>query len=133
MTYSIYRNLHNGKLSIKEKASGLVVGYCDTIELQNARFKVNTKGVARIRAKQRKEVVATVQGGIRSLTGFISRLGRGYHEVLPYLVKVPTQAVAFNPYKFTSFVNADTLEPVYTADLCRIDGTGKMLISNQEF
>ena len=45
--YKVYRNLNNGKLSIKN-TEGLVVGHCDAIMLTTVEFKVNRKGVARV-------------------------------------------------------------------------------------
>ena len=61
--YKVYRNLSNGKLSIKN-TEGLVVGHCDAITLTSVEFKVNRKGVERIRNNRRKEVVATANGSI---------------------------------------------------------------------
>lgn len=128
MTYSIYRNLHNGKLSIKSKASGLVVGYCDYIEMQNVSFKVNKKGVQRIRDKQRKEVVAVVQGGIRYIEGFIPRDSRRVQEVIPNLVNAPRVAVTFNPYKSLSFFERVTGAAVHSAAVCSIEARGAIYI-----
>ena len=72
--YKVYRNLNNGKLSIKNSC-GLVVGHCDAITLTSVEFKVNRKGVERIRNNRRKEVVATANGNIVSAEGFVSLTG----------------------------------------------------------
>ena len=42
--YSVYRNLNNGKLSVKNN-KGLVVGHCDTITLFGVKFNVNKQGL----------------------------------------------------------------------------------------
>ena len=79
--YKVYRNLNNGKLSIKN-TEGLVVGHCDAIMLTTVEFKVNRKGVARVQKNKRKEVIATANGNIATLKGFVSFKGRDV-ETLP--------------------------------------------------
>jgi hypothetical protein len=102
--YKIYRNLHNGKLSIKNQSSGLVVGHCDEIKLSDVTFQVSEAGIARIRKEKRKAVVATVNGHIVQMKGFVSRLGRKVQIDKNARTFIPTRQVHFNPYKYTSFV-----------------------------
>ena len=103
----VYRNLHNGKLSVKDKNTGLVLGHCDSIALRDAFFNVNQNGIKRIRQRKRKEVVATVEGEVIGMTGFTSYKGRE----LTYTVEdeyLPTRRrVFFNPYKYDWFVTLD--------------------------
>lgn len=124
--YKIYRNLHNGKLSIKNNTTGLVVGYCDSIKMSDVRFKVSEAGIARIRRDKRKSVVATVNGHITSLTGFVSRLGRKVEVDRLARQYVPTNRIYFNPYKYTSFVTGDGSQ-IDRSDFTVIESNGTML------
>jgi hypothetical protein len=124
--YKIYRNLHNGKLSIKNSTTGLVVGYCDSIKMSDVRFKVSEAGIARIRRDKRKSVVATVNGHITSITGFVSRLGRKVEVDRLARQYVPTNRIYFNPYKYTSFVTGDGSE-INHSDFTVIESNGTML------
>ena len=126
MKYSVYRNLHNGKLSIKSGKTGLVVGHADAVEVFLANFRVSKAGVMKIRERRQKAVVATVHGGISNMVGFTSYKGRNVSECYPHLTGGEITPVAFNPYKYTSFVHAETEESVSKAERVSINNTGKM-------
>lgn len=104
MRYEIYRNLHNGKLSIRCLKTRKVVGHCDELWMTDVAFHVNQNGVARIRERQQKEVVATVRGKITKLSGFISRLGRTVKTQPDTDCFKMDRPVYFNPYKVETFV-----------------------------
>ncbi len=126
--YKVYRNLHNGKLSIKEVRSGLVVGHCDAIKLANVTFKVSEAGVSRIRRDKRKSVVATVNGVIASITGFTGFRGRDAKVYDTGFLRsyIPTKRVYFNPYKHTSFVSG-VGHRIDRSDFTVIESNGVML------
>lgn len=129
MKYAVYRNLHNGKLSVKDLSTGLVVGHADRVEMSHVDFKVNAMGLARIRRFKRKEVVATVQGRINEMKGFESFKSRP--EPLtqsPILTSVPRR-IGFNPYFTESFVDTETQERVDACERLAIDNTGVMMAS----
>jgi hypothetical protein len=126
LMYKVYRNLHNGKLSIKDQSSGLVVGHCDEIKLSDVTFQVSEAGVARIRRDKRKAVVATVNGHIVQIKGFVSRLGRKVQIDKNAKTFIPTRQVRFNPYKYTSFVVGND-KPIKHSDFTVIEASGIML------
>ena len=107
MNYGIYRNLHNGLLSIKEMDSGLVVGHCDSVALKAVEWKANLNGIKRIRATQEKYVVALVVGEVVHAFGFTPYKGRKLAQetgqgTLPLYDTF--EGVKFNPYRFDGFV-----------------------------
>ena len=124
--YQIYRNLHNGKLSIKNSSTGLVVGHCDSVKLSDVSFKVSEAGIARIRREKRKSVVATVNGHITSVRGFVSRLGRKLEVDIISKQYIPTSRIYFNPYKYTSFVDGTGSE-INHAVFTTIEANGTIL------
>lgn len=103
----VYRNLHNGKLSIKDKKTGLVLGHCDGIALRDAFFNVNQNGIKRIRERKRKEVVATVEGEVIGMTGFTSYKGRELTYQIADKLLPTRRKVYFNPYKYNWFMSFD--------------------------
>ena len=142
--YKVYRNLHNGKLSIKNSC-GLVAGHCDSVILTSVKFKVNRKGIARIQKNKRKEVIATANGNILSVKGFISFRGRYIEELPPYDYFVKSQIlkyepskkkaekIYFNPYKHDTFYKVESngdftyKSDVHSAFAVAIDCDGLML------
>lgn len=58
----IYYNLHQGGYSIKDKATGLVVGYAQNVLLKRCTFRVQQAGRQKTIAEQRKRVHAYIEG-----------------------------------------------------------------------
>ena len=144
--YKVYRNLNNGKLSIKN-TEGLVVGHCDAITLTSVEFKVNRKGVESIRKNKRKEVVATANGNIVSAEGFVSFKGRYIEELSAYDYFLKSQLLKyafkeeyynkpeklyFNPYEHDTFYTVESngdftyKSDVHKAFAITIDNDGLM-------
>lgn len=86
----VYRNLHKKTYSIVDIATGLVVGYADTVRLQHANFKVNEAGRQRVLREKHKNVHAYVTGTFVSTQEHAER-----HEA------------TYNPYKYETFVRRD--------------------------
>lgn len=80
----IYKNLHNGLFSIKQKE--LVVAHVRTFEITNVDFKVNESGRQRVILEKKKNVHAFVCGRLLKVNA--------EYEIKPYLVKV-----TYNPYQ----------------------------------
>ncbi len=133
MSYKVYRNLHNGKLSIKNSASGLVVGHCDAVIMFHCDFRVSKKGVDRIRRIRQKSVVATVNGDIYHMTGFTPYKGRdvplytGYNYNRDWHTVDSWDKVTFEPYQYDTFVYRDTEKPIYSAKITAIDSIGNII------
>ena len=111
----VYRNLHNGKLSVRQ--NNLVVGHCDSITLDLATFKVSKAGQERVRRERKKYVHATVRG---MLVDFETR-------------RKTSKQVAYNPYKHDEFVfvTTQTKASVGHNELITIDATKGMWISSK--
>lgn len=62
----VYYNLHQGGYSIKDKATGLVVAYADTVLITNCRFRVQQAGRQKTIKEKRKRVHAYVEGDFHS-------------------------------------------------------------------
>jgi hypothetical protein len=131
MSYKVYRNLHNGKLSIKNSASGLVVGHCDNVIMFHCDFRVSKKGVERIRRIRQKSVVATVNGDIYKMQGFTPYKGRDVrlYGSDDYSVSAgdPWDKVTFEPYQYDTFVYRDTEKPIYSAKITMLDSIGNII------
>lgn len=84
----VYYNLHKQTFSIEQ--NGLVVGYADTVRIENATYAVSEAGRQRVLKEKRKNVHATVRG---NLLGFEA----GPEETPAY----------YNPYKVKTFVKPD--------------------------
>lgn len=108
----VYRNLHNGLLSIRDYKTKHVLGHCETIELQGVQFKVNQKGRERVLKEKRKNVhayaIGRYMGNPETFNG--------------------TQQLTYNPYKYKSFVNASTGQAVAAADYAFLAKEGTILV-----
>ena len=98
----VYYNLHRGGFSIRDKKTGLVVAYANTVMLSNAIFKVSEKGRQHVIEEKRKRVHAFVEGKF----GWADR-----HEDL-----TGWDTVYYNPYTTRLFTIPKTGEYVLSAD-----------------
>jgi len=116
MKVEIYYNLNKHVLSVRQK--GIVIKHTPAAEVFNAKFVVQPGGRKRVLREQRKNVHAFVRGtaGRLSKTILSEMLGRKY--------KVPGNwvRVTYNPYKYNSFVEADTGEPIHESAHVIISG-----------
>ena len=98
----VYYNLHKRCLSVMDKKTRLVVAHADYISLDNVKFIVSAAGLARLRKRKRKSVIAFAEGDYT--------FGRGEK-----VIDNPTwESVYFNPYKVDQFMKGG--EPIYEAD-----------------
>lgn len=86
----VYRNLRRNCYSVVSVDTGRVIAHANRVQLWDCRFKVNTKGVEKIRATKRKRVVAWVQGHFLGWDGSQSQAQK---------------AVKFDPYLYDTFVD----------------------------
>jgi hypothetical protein len=100
----VYFNLHKKIFSVKDVKTGLVVAHTESINLTDCTFKVSEAGRQRVLKEQRKNVHAGVVG---------------HYE--PESKWFDTQAT-YNPYKYNSFVEVTTLEPLERASGVRLEG-----------
>ena len=126
MKISVYRNLHNGLISIKSASSGLVLGHAKSVDISGANFVVNEAGRQRVLKEKQKNVHAYVKGLLLNTIGFKPYKGRSLgpaYGALDTIHKVTV--VSYNPYKAPHFVIKGTSDKVTKASLCTVshDGT----------
>ena len=100
----VYRNLHNGKMSVKQ--GSLVVGHCDEILINRAEFVVSEAGRQRVIKEKRKNVHAFVIGYL--FGGSLGRKAEG------------GTSVSYNPYKQGTFYVRETGEAVTKAAMAAV-------------
>ena len=130
--YRLYRNLNNGLISIRCKATNLVVGHAEEVIVSNPNFKVIESGRLRVIATKEKNVHAFVEGEIISYKGFKPFRGRSFvmagtfnkEPVIPNTI-VP-EIVSYNPYKFGYFFVKETVERVGEYRAARVKSDGKI-------
>jgi len=120
----VYKNLHEGCWSVKDRQTGHVVAHADKVELSNVELKVSQAGRRRVLEEQRKNVHAGLEGTLErlDLTGYPSQ--RYVHRQSDSAGSQP-QLVTYNPYKYSSFVNKADEQPVLTAQKAVLDSDGK--------
>lgn len=96
MKVSVYWNLHRNCWSIRHK--GKVIGYADSLLLEDVTFKVSESGRQRVLREKKKNVHAFACGTLLDKN----------------LVKpeIMNRAISYNPYKFSFFFDKTSLEVV---------------------
>lgn len=101
MKVFVYWNLHKNLWSVKAlegESKGLVIDRTTKITLKNCEFKVSEKSRQRVIKEKCKNIHAGVVGYITDET--ISEFNSN---------------ITYNPYKYSSFVNKENLEPVFNS------------------
>ena len=107
---SVYYNLHKKCLSVRSMfgdSYGRVIQHRKAVILKDVKFVVSESGRQRVLREKRKNVHAFIRGELWDDT-----VGLGIKQVL----------VTYNPYKFDSFVEAESLQPILSAEYVKIDG-----------
>lgn len=102
--YKVYYNLHKKCLSMMYR--GKVISHAVEYALKNVDFRVSAKGRERVLKNHRKNVHAFVCG----------------EQDEGWPVDQLEQKVIYNPYKYKSFVRADTKRPIYHANYAFVIG-----------
>jgi hypothetical protein len=100
MKAAVYWNLHKDIFSIQSREAsgyGKVVAHTDSVVVAQPRFVVRQAGREKVLRDKSKNVHAFVVGKIEYDMFF--SLGKG-------------RLITYNPYKYKSFVFADTKEPI---------------------
>lgn len=117
----VYYNLHKHCLSVKAMEGplrGRVILHAYAVQLQDAVFKVSQAGRERVLRERAKNVHAGVIGKLvaHETANNDTRLAKEALEL------GMTRLLTYDPYRFTSFVDRDTFEPVHAAPACVIVG-----------
>lgn len=110
MKVSVYYNLHKHCLSVRSNEGdsyGRVIQHRDIIILKDVKFIVNEAGRKRVLKEKKKNVHAFVRGTIWDT---VAKLGT--REV----------KVTYNPYKYNSFIELESKNPIYSAEYVIING-----------
>lgn len=100
-----YYNLHKKTFSVTYQ--GRVIFYADYIKLRNVEFRVREGGKEKVRQEMRKNVHAFVIGDLIDYCEYPC-------ENMPS--ETNDRVITYNPYKYDTFVNKETEEPVYNAN-----------------
>ena len=145
MKVQVYRNLHNGLISIQDLSTGLVLGHAYAVDLKRADFIVREAGRQQVIKEKRKNVHAFVRGEVVDVLNFKSFKGRSLDMDLKYITEdenghdtglytllqrgsmgsswVTTTKVSYNPYKAPHFVGPEG-EEVASSPACTIQSNG---------
>ena len=113
----VYRNLHYRdcvRYSVKSLASGRVVAHKAFVHLKGVKLKVSKAGRDRVLRDRRKNVHAGVVG---------TMAGDDESMAVSGWIKVK-----YNPYKYDSFVLADTEQPIHEAKEAYISEEGVFVL-----
>ena len=111
MKVKVYFNLHRKVFSVVNIKTGKVAGYSENLCLKNAQLRVQESGRQRVLREKRKNVHAFV---------------RGDAAFFRYTNRQPLDTLTYNPYKYVSFVDKQTEEPVYKASRAWLSVTDKI-------
>jgi len=130
----VYRNLTNGKISILDKATGLVLGHADGVHLvphtdsTEVRCIVNQAGRDRVLKEKKKYVHAYIEGAIASIKNWTPYKGRTYSGTRPPLWDATTSIIdmTYNPYKMATFCNKANGHPIQGLLSACVDSSGSI-------
>ena len=106
MRVEVYRNLHTGLMSVRE-CGGRVLTHAEAVFLNDPTFVVQPAGRAKVLREQRKNVHAFVRGELR---GFSVGQNLGFDNYDEW------RQATYNPYRYDSFVDKATEQPLHSAD-----------------
>ena len=121
MKVFVYFNLHKKCYSILSKSGstkGKVVAHAERVAVLDPVFKVSEKGRQKVIKEKCKNVHAGVVGELNMFDGVPTRWGSevGLEGTTITPNENPEQhnwvGLTYNPYKFESFVDKNTLDPV---------------------
>jgi hypothetical protein len=117
----VYYNLHKHTFSVKY--DGKVIMHADFVKLGDVEFRVRQGGKEKVRDEKSKNVHAFVIGTLLE-----------YCEYPCFGIPEPSSnyVVTYDPYKYDSFVNKFTKEPIYSAnEVDMINSKNKIFIVNE--
>lgn len=109
MKLQAYKNLHNGKWSLRASKTKLVIGHADKVLLSDVTGVVKKAGRQRVLADKQKNVHAYLEGTLEAVVGFVSYKDRqlGDDDWTWYKFDKAGQGLAevyYNPYDAEEFM-----------------------------
>ena len=102
MRVEVYYNLHKNVFSVRHK--GKVIAWGNRVTIENPEYVVREKGRQQVLEEGRKNVHAFVRGTLSDINNF--KFGK-----IQQRLSEPRE-VTYNPYKYDSFVDGSTYQPV---------------------
>ena len=121
----VYYNLHQQCLSVRRMARGARVSHAHSILLNDCLLVVQPAGRERVRREGKKNVHAFVRG----YPVFLRRTWADDDGDLSVenMERQGYRRITYNPYKYDSFVLADTGQPIYRASQVAVIGRSMYL------
>ena len=102
MRVEVYYNLHKNVFSVRHK--GKVIAWGNRVTIENPEYVVREKGRQKVLEEGRKNVHAFVRGTLSDINNF--KFGK-----IQQRLSEPRE-VTYNPYKYDSFVDGSTYQPI---------------------
>ena len=106
MRVEIYWNLHKKMFSVRDTKTGRVIAHTYTAMVKDPQFIVRQSGNRKVRETGVKNVHAFVRGELQGLD-----IEKDFWIF---------DRITYNPYKYTSFVNAETEMPIRKAQMAAL-------------
>ena len=116
MRVEVYFNLHQKLWSVVDLSTGLVVEHVNEIAIANPVFTVQPAGRAKVIRDGRKNVHAFIKGTASFLSEHLDKI--------PYSTQI-----CYDPYKYDSFVIAESKESIFKADVVYLNNKGEVYVS----
>ena len=110
MTVEVYYNLHKNVFSVRHK--GKVIAWGNRVTIENPEYVVREKGRQKVLEEGRKNVHDFVRGTLSDINNF--KIGK-----IQQRLSEPRE-VTYNPYKYDSFVDGSTYQPVKKSKWARL-------------
>ena len=110
MRVEVYYNLHKNVFSVRHK--GKVIAWGNRVTIENPEYVVREKGRQKVLEEGRKNVHAFVRGTLSDINNF--KFGK-----IQQRLSEPRE-VTNNPYKYDSFVDGSTYQPVKKSKWARL-------------
>ena len=110
MRVEVYYNLHKNVFSVRHK--GKVIAWGNRVTIENPQYVVREKGRQKVLEEGRKNVHAFVRGTLSDINNF--KIGK-----IQQRLSEPRE-VTYNPYKYDSFVDGSTYQPVKKSKWARL-------------
>ena len=119
MRVEVYFNLHKKLFSVRDCKTGKVFAHSKYVTIRDPKFVVRQSGRNKVLQERKKNVHAFVRGELEDL------FSTGLDDLVETVVH--GEAVTYNPYKYESFVYADSETAIHEARmacLSKPDGKG---------
>jgi hypothetical protein len=142
MKVEVYFNLHNHLWSVRAlsgRDKGRVIGHASKVMIRDARFAVQAAGRAKVLKERQKNVHAFVRGDLEGAVWSYADKAMTLRESIDFTsweqsdARYATHAtrygceVTYNPYRYATFVDRVTEEPVQAAPVVYLTSDRKVL------